>query len=136
MPRGKRNRPLKPKGTVVEEIIRKQCDMVGADYNDIKTRLQDQNTRWYCEYCWAPGQEEEFKKWLINYTMGLYQSEYHELTGSYYKPRSKKQHEKLAKEWLFQFGWSSTPQQEMKDRIRREKATKLKELINERNRKL
>jgi len=47
----------------LEEILRKMCGFVGADFETINFKEKE----WYLKYQWTAEQENEFKKWLYGY---------------------------------------------------------------------
>lgn len=50
---------MKNTSDVVMTMIRKQCEMVGVNPDDIDFKKEG----WYSEYSWTKEKEEEFKEW-------------------------------------------------------------------------
>ena len=47
----------------LKEILNKMCSIVGTTYDKIDFKSDD----WYLQYEWTEKQEEEFRRWLIDY---------------------------------------------------------------------
>ena len=81
---------------VLKEILQEMCKRVNANYDEIN--FQEDN--WYHKYSWTLEEENEFKKWLINYFNN---------NKSAFKVMCKfpsiTKIEKLVDEFIFQYGW-------------------------------
>ena len=82
------------------EILKKQCEVVGADFD--KLDFISPESRWFMEYSWTKEQEEEFKKWLIDYMKALSKQDYYQLSNY---TKNKTNMKKIAEEWCFNYGW-------------------------------
>jgi len=47
--------------SIIEQLLRKQFEMVGLDYDKDGDIVKDD--KWYMKYCWTEKQEKEFIKW-------------------------------------------------------------------------
>ena len=50
-------------GEHLKIILKKQCEVVGADYNKIDFKKEG----WFWEYEWTKEEEESFLDWVVNY---------------------------------------------------------------------
>mgnify|MGYP001612031609 CR=1 FL=1 len=46
-----------------EEILRKQCEWIGVDYDKVDFTKRD----WYVQHTWTPEQEKGFIDWLARF---------------------------------------------------------------------
>ena len=81
-----------------EEILKKQCEIVGADYNSIDFN----EDRWFMKHEWNKHTESEFCDWLSNY---LHNNREARNTIMNHPTRRKIQRDATSKAWCFQYGW-------------------------------
>lgn len=84
----------------VKTILRKQCEVVGADFD--KLDFLNDDSRWFMEYSWNSNQEKQFHNWFKKYLKECPIFVWRELC-SY--SRNKTNIEKFITAWIFNFGW-------------------------------
>lgn len=80
-------------------ILKKMCDLVGADYYEIDFT----EDRWYTKYSWTHKQEGEFKKWLADYLFNNVEARLELMVSGL---RVKRHCDKAAIYFSFNYGWS------------------------------
>lgn len=82
----------------VEKILRLQCEIVGAKYEEVDFKSDD----WYMTYTWSKEQCDLFESKLVTMlkeTKGMIAA----LTNLvYYNDKVRR---RVAKEWIFNYGW-------------------------------
>ena len=79
-------------------ILKEMCRRVGATYEDIDFEKEG----WFREYEWTENEEEDFKKWLVNYLYNSTKAR-RELTTIGHK--NKKWCQTFADFWSFNYCW-------------------------------
>lgn len=82
----------------LEVIFKKQCKMVGADFDKIDFK----KTNWYWDYEWTEEKQEKFKQWLIGYVKKNNEAKRWLMS---IPSNNKKFLENFANEWISQYGW-------------------------------
>lgn len=80
-------------------LFEEMCKVVNVDPETIDFKEK----QWYLSYEWTRSQEQQYKKWFIDYIMGD-KERLRNLKGNIFK-RSKKHIEKMADEFLLCYGW-------------------------------
>ena len=88
-------------GPTTAALLRKQCQIIGVDYNKID--FQDQ--QWYSKYEWTEAQETKYKKWFINYLYNKLSRVKEIATLPYHIYKSKKRLADLWRWWNLMYGW-------------------------------
>lgn len=89
---------MKIENEYLKKILKKQCEIVGADYVKIDFKKEG----WFTDYTWTEKQEDEFYDWLIEFLKD--RKAWKSLT-SHWASYNKKNREKLAGEWILNYGW-------------------------------
>ncbi len=82
-------------------ILKKQCKMVGADFDKIDFKKND----WYWSYEWTENKQEKFRQWIMSYMKKNPEARYDLMSIPSSNPRFI---EKLANEIIFQYGWKQS----------------------------
>ena len=82
----------------VSDILKKQCDLVGADYDSIDFN----DDLWFFKHQWTKEQESEFIDWMTKYLQSNKKAR-----SSIMKipSRSKSICKRTAQQFAFNFGW-------------------------------
>jgi len=82
----------------LQRILKEMCKVVKADYNT----FDFDKDRWYIEYKWTINQQDKFKKWLSDllYSNRDVRNEIME-----HPIKNKKYCDKVAVEFVFNYGW-------------------------------
>jgi len=82
----------------LKEVLVEMGRRVGANMEEIDTKSKD----WFMEYEWTIKEQDDFKKWMVNYlyTNGKARRTLFALSG-----RSKKLIRKTVDMFVFQYGW-------------------------------
>ena len=84
----------------LEEIIKKQCEIVGANYSKINFKKKN----WFWDYEWTNEQQNEFIEWLTDYMKDNKEAR----NDLMQRPSSvKKILERFAREFVFNYGWKT-----------------------------
>ena len=84
----------------VKEVLKKQCEIVNADYDKLDFTTESSN--WFYEYEWTTEQEKEFANWFKKYLKESPKSIWNQFTSF---SKNKQNIEKLVDEWCFNYGW-------------------------------
>lgn len=79
-------------------VIKKMCNMVGADYRKINFK----GNKWFMKYSWTEEQQEEFKKWMEDY---LYKSSDARRGIMIHNIKNKKIIKETVAFFVFNYGW-------------------------------
>jgi hypothetical protein len=92
-------------GPHLEEILRKMCEYVAADFDKINFKEE----RWFLKYTWSNDEENSFKEWLAKYFLENYKARKELL----YLPRikNKKYIYGVADHFIFNYGWKAKYEQ-------------------------
>lgn len=82
----------------VIEILKKQCELVGANYKDIDFN----DDTWFFEYQWTKDQESEFIEWMTDYLSGNKEARRDLMN---VPGKSKSLCKQVAQAFAFNFGW-------------------------------
>lgn len=81
-------------------IIKKQCKIVGVDYDKINFKKKD----WFHDYEWTDKQEKKFSDWLIDYMKNNKEARYNLMR----VPSVNKVFlEKFARSFILMYGWKT-----------------------------
>lgn len=80
-------------------ILKKMCEVVNADVETIDFK----ENAWYLQHYWTTEQQNEFINWLAKHLHHDKQA-YYALTS---RIKSKKRCEELAREFVFNYGWTT-----------------------------
>ena len=83
-----------------EKILKKQCKMVGADYD----KLDGKKERWFEDYIWTEKQQDEFHDWLVDYLKDRKVAR----SLTHLPNLNKKLREGFAGWWILDWGWKCT----------------------------
>jgi len=82
----------------LQTILRKMCDVVGADAEKVDFGKHD----WYTDYEWTMDEGKEFREWMIDY---LYNDNKARKSMCKVNKKTKKHLGRVADEFCFQYGW-------------------------------
>lgn len=82
----------------IQEVLSKMCEMVGTKIEDIDFNDEE----WYYTHTWTDNQQEEFKKWLVDY---LHKKHSARKLLTMVRTKDKKLLEKAASSFIFNYGW-------------------------------
>ena len=82
----------------IETILKKQCELVGADYDKIDFKKNN----WWMEYEWDEDTRNEFLAWMRDY---LYENKEARQEIMMFTRKNKKNCLRAAQEWDFMYGW-------------------------------
>ena len=85
----------------VKEILLKQCEIVGADYDSLD--FTSEGSDWYMQYSWSKEQEDDFKAWLRLFLKKIAKSEWGQLSA--FRNRSKRNIDLWIDQWCWNYGW-------------------------------
>jgi len=85
----------------LETILKKQCKMVGADFDKIDFEKND----WYWSYEWKEDKQEKFRQWIISYMKTNKEARHSLMRIPSNNPRFI---EKFANGLIFQYGWKQS----------------------------
>jgi len=81
----------------IQAIIKKQCEVVGADPHSIDFKSND----WFLKYEWTEKQEADFIKWLTEHLKDKKTMlQLSQITSTKLSFRKK-----IANAWVFNYGW-------------------------------
>lgn len=82
----------------LELILRKMCDMVGAEYE----KMGFKDAKWYYKHTWTKEQEDEFTEWLADLLYRRVEARrlFH---GFHYK--TKRRCREYAESFVWNYGW-------------------------------
>jgi len=81
-------------------ILKKMCEMVGANYDEIDFKKQS----WFTLYKWNANKESEFKEWFVNYLMENKDARFELMEFPTTRINIIK---KLIDEFIFNYGWTT-----------------------------
>ena len=82
----------------LQTILTKMCEVVGTDPTVIDFKEKD----WFLKHTWTEEQEENFKKWFVNFLKTNSKARQQLLE---HPNATKKILEKAATEFVFNYGW-------------------------------
>lgn len=82
----------------LEEVLKKMCEMVNADY----TSFDFNKPFWFQKHAWTIETEDEFREWFVKY---LWKNKKAREFFMNFPCRNKEKLILTAKEFVFQYGW-------------------------------
>ena len=80
-------------------VFKEMCKRVGADYRKVDVTKEG----WFSEYKWTEKEQEDFKKWMVDYLYNNTEAR-HELLEIPF--RAKKAIKKAVDWFIFDYGWA------------------------------
>jgi len=90
-------------------ILTEMCERVGANYDEIDFKEDG----WYHKYKWTNEEEEDFKKWMINYLYHHPERQRDILTGYAYYHRPKYNIKDYLRGFFFNYTWANKSKEEI-----------------------
>lgn len=84
----------------LEEILKKQCKMVGADYSKIDFKKE----HWFWDYEWTEEKQDKFIEWLTEYIKKNKKARSRLMS---IPSTNKNSLERFAREFTMNFGWKN-----------------------------
>lgn len=99
-PKGHKRLPQSPTEKYLDVVMHEMCKRVGANWDNIDGQAND----WYMMYQWTEAEQDDFKKWLVDY---LYKTkEAREAILQYPSINTRKKDLIKVADWfILQYGW-------------------------------
>lgn len=81
-------------------VLKKMCDIVGADFDSIQFESDD----WFLKHSWEEDQEKEFIDWMADY---LYKNRIARLEMTKITNNTKRNCRNAAVQFVWNYGWRS-----------------------------
>jgi hypothetical protein len=84
-------------------VLKEMCSRVNADYEKIP--FNEDGSNWFLRFEWSPDEENEFKKWLMDY---LYSNSKSRREIMAYPVKTKKMCSRVANSFVSNYGWRTS----------------------------